>query len=69
MHGKKGHQQGSDIDLAVIVANLLGMAGMGFWFVRRNKDADAYFGAVGCLPWWVVSKCLYRAEKLICDVG
>ena len=25
------------IDLAVIVAYLLGMAGMGFWFMRRRR--------------------------------
>ena len=47
------------IDIAVIVAYLLGMAGMGFWFMRRNKDADAYFKAGGKLPWWVVSLSIY----------
>ena len=39
------------IDTAVIVLYLLGMAGMGFYFMRRNKDADAYFKAGGKLPW------------------
>ena len=47
------------IDIAVIVAYLLGMAGMGFYFMRRNKDADAYFKAGGKLPWWVVSLSIY----------
>lgn len=47
------------IDIAVIVAYLLGMAGMGFYFMRRNKDADAYFRAGGKLPWWVVSLSIY----------
>ena len=47
------------IDLAVIVVYLLGMAGMGFYFMRRNKDADAYFRAGGKLPWWVVSLSIY----------
>ena len=28
----------SRVDIAVIVAYLLGMAGMGFYFMRRNKD-------------------------------
>ena len=46
-------------DLCVIVAYLLGMAAMGFWFMRRNKDADAYFKAGGRLPWWVVSLSIY----------
>ena len=47
------------IDTAVIVLYLLGMAGMGFYFMRRNKDADAYFKAGGKLPWWVVSLSIY----------
>ena len=49
----------SFIDAAVIVLYLLGMAGMGFYFMRRNKDADAYFKAGGKLPWWVVSLSIY----------
>ena len=49
----------NEIDIAVIVAYLLGMAGMGFWFMRRNCDADAYFKAGGKLPWWVVSLSIY----------
>ena len=47
------------LDIAVIVAYLVLMAGMGFWFMRRNKDADAYFKAGGKLPWWVVSLSIY----------
>ena len=47
------------LDIAVIVVYLLGMAGMGFYFMRRNKDADAYFKAGGKLPWWVVSLSIY----------
>ena len=49
----------SFIDTVVIVLYLLGMAGMGFYFMRRNKDADAYFKAGGRLPWWVVSLSIY----------
>ena len=49
----------SFIDIAVIVLYLLGMAGMGVYFMRRNKDADAYFKAGGKLPWWVVSLSIY----------
>ena len=47
------------IDIAVILVYLLGMAGMGFHFMRRNRDADAYFKAGGRLPWWVVSLSIY----------
>lgn len=35
------------MDIAVIAVYLLGMAGMGFWFMRRNRNADAYFKAGG----------------------
>ena len=49
----------SVVDLAVIGIYFALMAGMGFWFMRRNKDADAYFKAGGKLPWWVVSLSIY----------
>jgi len=47
------------LDIAVIVAYLALMAGMGFFFMRRNRDTDAYFKAGGKLPWWVVSLSIY----------
>ena len=46
-------------DIAVIAAYLVLMAGVGFWFMRRNKDADAYSRAGGRLQWWVVSLSIY----------
>ena len=47
------------LDWIVIGTYLAAMAGMGFCFMRRNKDADAYFKAGGRLPWWVVSLSIY----------
>lgn len=47
------------LDIAVILVYLALMAGTGFYFMRRNKDADAYFKAGGRLPWWVVSLSIY----------
>ena len=47
------------VDILVIAVYLAAMAGMGFWFMRRNRDADAYFKAGGKLPWWVVSLSIY----------
>ena len=47
------------IDIAVIISYFSLMAGVGFYFMRRNKDADAYFRAGGRLPWWVVSLSIY----------
>ena len=43
----------------MIIVYLALMAGTGFYFMRRNKDADAYFKAGGRLPWWVVSLSIY----------
>ena len=43
----------------VIGAYFAVMAGMGFYFMRRNKSSDAYFKASGKLPWWVVSLSIY----------
>ena len=47
------------IDLAVIVIYLAAMARTGLSFMRRNRDADAYFKAGGRLPWWVVALSIY----------
>ena len=47
------------LNWAVIVIYLLLMAGMGVWFMRRNKSSDDYFRAGGRVPWIVVSMSIY----------
>lgn len=47
------------IDIAIIAVYLLVMVGMGFFFMCRNTDVDAYFKAGGKAPWWVVSLSIY----------
>ena len=47
------------VNWAVIVVYLLLMAGMGVWFMRRNKSSDDYFRAGGRVPWIVVSMSIY----------
>lgn len=47
------------VNWAVIVAYLLLMAGMGVWFMRRNRSSDDYFRAGGRVPWIVVSMSIY----------
>ena len=47
------------LDLSIIVAYLAAMAGIGFYFMRRNRNVDAYFKAGGHLPWWAVSLSIY----------
>ena len=49
----------SSLDLGVIAGYLLVMAGIGFWFMRRNRSADDYFRGGGKLPWWAVSMSIY----------
>ena len=47
------------IDAVIVVAYLLGMLGVGMWFMRRNKSSDDFFRGGGRLPWWVVSLSIY----------
>ena len=47
------------VNWAVIIVYLLLMAGMGVWFMRRNKSSDDYFRAGGRVPWIVVSLSIY----------
>ena len=46
-------------NIAVFLAYLIGMTGMGVWFARRNRTADDYFRGGGKLPWWAVSLSIY----------
>lgn len=47
------------LNTTVIVIYFIGMALLGFYFMRRNKSADDYFRGGGRLPWWAVSISLY----------
>lgn len=49
------------IDLAIVILYLMGIAGAGFFFARRNKSSDVYFKGGGCLPWWAVALSLFAA--------
>ena len=42
------------VDIAVIVVYLLGMAGLGLWFSRRNKTTEQYFLGDRSFPGWVI---------------
>ena len=47
------------VNWVVMVVYLLLMAGMGVWFMRRNRSSDDYFRAGGRVPWIVVSMSIY----------
>ena len=42
------------VDIAVIILYLLGMAGLGLWFARRNKTTEEYFLGGRSFPGWVI---------------
>ena len=47
------------LNAAVIMLYFVGMALLGFYFMRRNKSSDDYFRGGGRLPWWAVSISIY----------
>ncbi len=47
------------LNTAVIALFFVGMAAMGFYFMRRNKNSDDYFRGGGRLPWWAVSMSIF----------
>lgn len=47
------------VNAGVIVIYFIGMALMGVYFMRRNKNADDFFRGGGRLPWWAVSISIY----------
>ena len=49
------------IDLAIVILYLVGIAGAGFLFARKNRSSDAYFRGGGRLPWWAVALSLFAA--------
>ena len=44
---------------AVLVCYLLGMLGMGIYFMRREKGADDFFKGGGRIPWWAAGISIY----------
>lgn len=36
----------------VMAVYFLGLAGMGWWFMRKRKSADEFFRGGGHIPWW-----------------
>ena len=42
------------IDIAVIILYLLGMAGLGLWFSKRNTTTEQYFLGDRSFPGWAI---------------
>ena len=41
------------INFAVLILYLIGMAGVGLYFMRKNKNTEDYFRGGQSIPWWV----------------
>src|SRR5829696_8526667 len=50
------------LDIAVIVAYLLGVTLLGIWVGRRQRDAQDYFVAAREIPWWAVMFSIVASE-------
>jgi len=47
------------IDFAMVALYLLGVLGLGSWFVRRERSSRDYFRGSGRVPWWAAGLSLY----------
>ncbi len=49
----------SSLDVAVLVAYLVGVTGFGCWFYWRNRDSEKYMSAGRSLPGWAVGLSIF----------
>jgi SSS family solute:Na+ symporter len=49
----------ANVDLAVLVAYLVAVIGLGVWFARRQEGADDYMSASRSLPGWAVGLSMF----------
>jgi SSS family solute:Na+ symporter len=47
------------VDLAIVIAYLVGMVGVGIYFSRRNTTADQFTKASGSIPGWAIGISIY----------
>jgi len=50
------------VNYAVVVAYLLALVAMGFYFSRREKGTDDYFLAGKRIPWWAAGMSIYATQ-------
>jgi len=49
------------VNWAVMGGYFLGLAVMGWWFMRKKKSADDYFKGGGRIPWWAAGISIFAA--------
>lgn len=47
------------LNWSVLIAYLLGMVMLGYYFMRRESDADDFFKGGGRIPWWAAGISIY----------
>jgi solute:Na+ symporter, SSS family len=47
------------LDLSIIIAYLLAMVAIGFYFSKRNKNVDQFTKASGAIPGWAIGLSIY----------
>ncbi|MBL7737975.1 MAG: sodium:solute symporter [Chitinophagaceae bacterium] len=47
------------VDIVIIIVYLLAMIGIGFYFSRKNKNADQFTRASGKIPGWAIGLSIY----------
>ncbi len=50
------------IDLAIVIAYLLGVTALGMWFRRGSRDAREYFLGGRTAPWWALAFSIVATE-------
>ena len=44
------------INWAIVLGYLGVIAGVGFWFMHRSRNAKEYFKGGGNIPWWAAAQ-------------
>jgi solute:Na+ symporter, SSS family len=47
------------LDYLVIIVYLLGMVGVGLWFMRKSRSTEAFFRGGKSIPWWAAGCSIY----------
>jgi SSS family transporter len=55
------HRKFHPLNWGVMGVYFGGLAGMGWWFMRKKKSADDYFKGGGRIPWWAAGISIFAA--------
>ncbi len=55
------NQKFHPLNWVVMAVYFFGLAGMGWWFMRKKKSAEDYFRGGGRIPWWAAGISIFAA--------